>query len=98
MTTAQAHAVTTILGHEAICTLRIALRRAAYYDVIGDRHAFATLYHQLGGEAELTNREEEEKAQADLPAMPALPYEDPVCPRPKADFFSSSAERDSFIA
>jgi hypothetical protein len=87
-------------------------QRAAYYDVIGDRHAFAVLYHQLGGEAELTNREQEEKAQADRPAMPALPYEDPDLPETwgdvgnaspqlaaaMADFFSSGAERDSFIA
>jgi hypothetical protein len=77
--------MTVILGHEAICTLRIALRRAAYYDLIGDRHAFATLYHQLGGEAELTNREEEEKAQADRPPMPALPYEDPDLPETWGD-------------
>jgi hypothetical protein len=50
----EADAIAELLGTETLITLRLALRQAAHHDKIGNRHSFAVLYHQLGGEADLT--------------------------------------------
>jgi hypothetical protein len=52
--TKEADAIAELLGAETLTTLRLALRQAAQHDKIGNRNTFAVLYHQLGGEAELT--------------------------------------------
>jgi hypothetical protein len=49
--TREGDALVDVLGHEAVCTLRIALRRAAAADLIGDEHAFRALYNRIGGRA-----------------------------------------------
>lgn len=53
--TKEADAIAALMGHEALSTLRLALRQAAQHDAIGNCHSFAILYRQLGGLAEVAN-------------------------------------------
>ncbi len=53
MISTEAAAVAGVLGHEALSTLRLALRQASQHDKIGNAETFAILYHRLGGEADL---------------------------------------------
>ncbi len=53
MMNTEADAVVSVLGHEALSTLRLALRQASQHDKIGNAQTFAILYHRLGGEADL---------------------------------------------
>lgn len=59
--TPAAAAVSDALGFEALVMLRLALRQAAYHDLLGDSRDFAILYRRLGGEAEITNKSQEEQ-------------------------------------
>jgi hypothetical protein len=47
--TKEGDALVDLLGHEAVCTLRLALRRAAGADKIGNAHTFMALYNRIGG-------------------------------------------------
>ncbi len=53
MMSTEAEAVACAMGHEALSTLRLALRQASQHDKIGNAESFAILYHRLGGEADL---------------------------------------------